>query len=52
VLVLHDMLNVTVGNLPRFVRNLMDGSASVQAAVQRSLQDVKAGRFPSDALGY
>jgi 3-methyl-2-oxobutanoate hydroxymethyltransferase len=53
VLVLHDMLNITAGKLPRFVRNFMDGSASVQAAVQRYVEDVKAGRFPSDALhGY
>ncbi len=53
VLVLHDMLNITAGKLPRFVRNFMEGSASVQAAVQRYAEDVKAGRFPSDALhGY
>jgi 3-methyl-2-oxobutanoate hydroxymethyltransferase len=53
VLVLHDMLNITTGKLPRFVRNFMDGSASVQAAVQRYVEDVKVGRFPSDALhGY
>ena len=53
VLVLHDMLNITAGKLPRFVRNFMDGSVSVQAAVQRYVEDVKAGRFPSDALhGY
>lgn len=53
VLVLHDMLNITAGKLPRFVRDFMDGSASVQAAIQRYVEDVKAGRFPSDALhGY
>ncbi len=50
VLVLHDMLNLTQGKLPRFVRNFMDGSASVQAAVQRYVEDVKAARFPVDAL--
>lgn len=46
VLVLHDMLNLTPGKLPRFVRNFMDGSASIQIAVQRYVEDVKAGRFP------
>lgn len=35
VLVLHDMLAVSHGKRPRFVRNFMDGSASVQCAVLR-----------------
>lgn len=35
VLVLHDMLAVSHGKHPRFVRNFMDGSASVQCAVLR-----------------
>ena len=54
VLVLHDMLNLTQRtNLPRFVRNFMDRSASVQAAVQRYVEDVKGANFPVDALhGY
>jgi 3-methyl-2-oxobutanoate hydroxymethyltransferase len=53
VLVLHDMLGLTRGRLPRFVRNFMDGSASVEAAVRRYVEDVKAGRFPDESLhGY
>jgi 3-methyl-2-oxobutanoate hydroxymethyltransferase len=53
VLVLHDMLDITAGKKPKFVRNFMAGSASVQAAVQAYVADVKAGRFPVDALhGY
>lgn len=35
VLVLHDMLAVSHGKRPRFVRNFMDGSASVKCAVLR-----------------
>ena len=35
VLVRHDMLAVSHGKRPRFVRNFMDGSASVQCAVLR-----------------
>ncbi len=46
VLVLHDMLGLNGGKLPRFVRNFMAGSASVQAAVQSYVDDVKASRFP------
>ncbi len=46
VLVLHDMLGLTAGRLPRFVRNFMDGAASPQAAVRAYVQAVKAGTFP------
>ena len=53
VLVLHDMLDVTPGRRPRFVRNFMQGAASVQDAVSRYVAEVKAGSFPQDDLhGY
>jgi len=53
VLVLHDMLGITQGKLPRFVRNFMDGSAGIEAAITRYVADVKARRFPDDTLhGY
>lgn len=53
VLVLHDMLGITPGKMPRFVRNFMEGSASVGEALSRYVADVKARRFPDDALhGY
>lgn len=50
VLVLHDMLNVTRGRLPRFVRNFMEGSASIEAALALYVSDVKSGRFPEDRI--
>jgi 3-methyl-2-oxobutanoate hydroxymethyltransferase len=46
VLVLHDILNITPGRKPRFVRNFMEGQASVQAAVKGYVDEVKAGTFP------
>jgi 3-methyl-2-oxobutanoate hydroxymethyltransferase len=50
VLVLHDMLGLT-GNEPlKFVRNFLDGSASIELAVQKYVADVKGGRFPDDAI--
>ena len=53
VLVLHDMLGLTRGRLPRFVRNFMQGSDSVEAAVLAYVAAVKAGQFPDDAQhGY
>ena len=53
VLVLHDMLDITRGVKPRFVRNFMAGAPSIADAVRRYVQAVKAGSFPDDALhGY
>jgi 3-methyl-2-oxobutanoate hydroxymethyltransferase len=53
VLVLHDMLGITQGKLPRFVRNFMEGSAGIGEAITRYVADVKARRFPDDTLhGY
>ena len=50
VLVLHDMLGVTRGKLPRFVRNFMDGATSIEDAVRRYVAAVKDGSFPDEAL--
>ena len=50
VLVLHDMLGLTGGEPLRFVRNFLDGSASIELAVRQYVADVKSGRFPDDAL--
>jgi 3-methyl-2-oxobutanoate hydroxymethyltransferase len=53
VLVLHDMLGLTRGKLPRFVRNFMADGSSIDAAVRRCVSDMKSGRFPDDAVhGY
>lgn len=53
VLVMHDMLNVSRGRLPRFVRNFMDGAGSVEAAVRNYVAAVKDGSFPDPvAHGY
>jgi 3-methyl-2-oxobutanoate hydroxymethyltransferase len=50
VLVLYDMLGLTGGEPLRFVRNFLDGSTGIGAAVQKYVADVKAGRFPDDAI--
>jgi 3-methyl-2-oxobutanoate hydroxymethyltransferase len=49
VLVLHDMLGLTRGEF-KFVRNFMEGGATVESAVRQYVADVKGGRFPDDAL--
>jgi 3-methyl-2-oxobutanoate hydroxymethyltransferase len=47
VLVLYDMLDIYPGHKPRFVRNFMVGSASIQDALKKYVAEVKAGGFPT-----
>jgi 3-methyl-2-oxobutanoate hydroxymethyltransferase len=49
VLVMHDMLGINLGKMPKFVRNFMDGHGSVKAAIEAYVRAVKEGRFPDDA---
>jgi 3-methyl-2-oxobutanoate hydroxymethyltransferase len=48
VLVLQDMLGITRGKLPRFVRNFMAEGGSIDAAVRRYVDAVRAGEFPME----
>jgi 3-methyl-2-oxobutanoate hydroxymethyltransferase len=53
VLVLHDMLDITPGAKPKFVRNFMAGAGSIAEAVRGYVRAVKSGAFPDDAVhGY
>lgn len=47
VLVLHDMLHISSGRKPRFVKNFMAGADSIQAAIAAYVREVKAGSFPA-----
>jgi len=49
VLVLHDMLGMNLGKMPKFVRNFMSEAHSVQGAMQAYVLAVKEGLFPVDA---
>jgi len=50
VLVLHDLLGLSQGNTPRFVRNFLENQPSIEAAVRQYVVDVKASKFPDDTL--
>ena len=50
VLVLHDMLGVTQGKMPRFVRNFMAEGGSVGDGLRRYVQAVKQRTFPDPTL--
>ena len=52
VLVLHDLLGVFPGKTARFVRNFMEGAASIEEAVARYAAAVKDGSFPAPEHCY
>lgn len=52
VLVIHDMLGMTNGFSPRFLRRYADLHSIMNGAVQQYVKDVKAGDFPNDKEQY
>jgi len=50
VLVLHDMLGVNLGKMPKFVRNFMLETSSIRGAMEAYVAAVKDGSFPVNAL--
>ena len=52
VLVLHDVLGLTQGHRPKFVRTYADGFDLLQRALAHWAEDVRSGAFPSSAEAY
>ncbi|MGM0984821.1 MAG: 3-methyl-2-oxobutanoate hydroxymethyltransferase [Pseudomonadota bacterium] len=47
ILVMHDVLGITHGRTPRFVKNFMTEADDIPGAFHRYHEDVKARRFPA-----
>ncbi len=52
VLVLQDMLGISPGKPPKFVKNFLDGHSSIEAAVKAYVREVKSGKFPGPEHGF
>jgi 3-methyl-2-oxobutanoate hydroxymethyltransferase len=52
VLVYHDLLGLTEGHLPRFVKRYANLSREIRDALEAYAEDVRAGRFPDDEHTY
>jgi 3-methyl-2-oxobutanoate hydroxymethyltransferase len=52
VLVLQDMLGISPGKPPKFVKNFMDGHTSIEAAVKAYVREVRSGKFPGAEHGF
>ncbi len=48
VLVIHDLLGITEGHVPSFVRRYAEVGATVREACRHFVEDVRDGKFPSD----
>ena len=46
VLVLQDMLGITRGKVPRFVRDFMAEGGSIESGIRRYVEAVRSGTFP------
>ena len=52
VLVSYDMLGITTGKQPRFVRNFLSNQITISDAVESFVVEVKKGTFPSESESY
>ncbi|HXG82477.1 MAG TPA: 3-methyl-2-oxobutanoate hydroxymethyltransferase [Pyrinomonadaceae bacterium] len=52
VLVLHDLVGLSFGRLPRFVRQYADIRETMTEAITNWMDDVKNGSYPSDKESY
>ena len=52
VLVIHDLVGLTLGHKPKFARQYSDLAGEMSQAATQYCDDVRAGRFPSDAESF
>jgi 3-methyl-2-oxobutanoate hydroxymethyltransferase len=52
VLVYHDLLGLSEGHLPRFVKRYANLSREIRDALEAYADDVRTGRFPEEAHTY
>jgi 3-methyl-2-oxobutanoate hydroxymethyltransferase len=52
VLVYHDLLGLTEGHLPRFVKRYASLSREIRDALEHYAEDVRSGAFPEQQHGY
>lgn len=52
ILVMHDLLGITPGKRPRFVKDFLAGRGSVLAALSEYVRAVRSGEFPAPEHAY
>ena len=52
ILVFHDLVGLSDGHIPKFVKKYLDLNQIIQEALESYVQDVKNGDFPGDNHSY
>ena len=52
VLVWHDLLGITAGRVPKFVKQYADLAGTIRSALERYVADVRSGKFPEAQHTY
>lgn len=52
ILVFHDLVGLSDGHIPKFVKKYLDLNQIIQEALESYVQDVKNGDFPGDSQSY
>ncbi len=52
ILVFHDLLGLTPGYLPKFVRKYVDLQKIMDSAIRAYIEDIKNGKFPEENESY
>lgn len=52
ILVYSDLLGLTFGHQPKFVRKYVDLKTTINQAITAYVNDIKAGNFPADSESY
>ncbi|AHG60175.1 3-methyl-2-oxobutanoate hydroxymethyltransferase [Buchnera aphidicola] len=52
ILVMQDLLGITEGKTPKFVKNFLTGSSSIQEAIKKYINEVKEGVYPNPKYSF
>ena len=52
VLVLPDLLGISPGKPPKFLKNFMEGQSSIEEAIKAYITAVKSNSFPGPEHGF
>ncbi|WAI19143.1 MAG: 3-methyl-2-oxobutanoate hydroxymethyltransferase [Buchnera aphidicola (Brevicoryne brassicae)] len=52
ILVMQDLLGITEGKTPKFSKNFLSESGSIQNAIQRYIKEVKNSLYPNNMYSY
>ncbi|WP_406666242.1 3-methyl-2-oxobutanoate hydroxymethyltransferase [Gallaecimonas sp. GXIMD1310] len=52
VLVMHDLLGISTGHIPKFAKNYLTAGRDIRQAVRSYVSEVVAGQFPAQEHGF